>query len=282
MATFTLPETQCPIHLVDGLTQYQLLAYPAFSAWSNALCSSLSKQSDPTHGFHKSPYQLRKITIQAVDWFGTGPHKRLGFIKLIADISNDAGESLPGSIFMRGGSTAILLILQPDDVPSDQESEKYALLTVQPRPAAGTLGFAEIPAGMLDDSGTFAGAAAKEIEEETGILVREEDLVDMTQLVMLETDENNDGVEIGGSLQQGVYASPGGCDEFMPIFLYEKRMSRGELEGFQGKLTGLRVEGERITLKVVKLEDLWKEGARDGKTLAAWALYQGLKREGKI
>jgi ADP-sugar diphosphatase len=47
-------------------------------------------------------------------------------------------------------------------------------------------------------------------------------------------------------------------------------------------LTGLRNEGEKITLKVVKLGDLWKEGARDAKTLSAWALYHGLKKEGKI
>ena len=46
--------------------------------------------------------------------------------------------------------------------------------------------------------------------------------------------------------------------------------------------TGLRDEGEKITLKVAKLEDLWREGARDAKTLAAFALYQGLKSEGKI
>jgi ADP-sugar diphosphatase len=50
----------------------------------------------------------------------------------------------------------------------------------------------------------------------------------------------------------------------------------------QGRLTGLRKDGEKITLKLVPLKDLWKEGARDGKTLAAWALYEGLKKEGKI
>ena len=37
-----------------------------------------------------------------------------------------------------------------------------------------------------------------------------------------------------------------------------------------------------ITLRVVGYEDLWREGARDAKTLAAWALYEGLNREGAI
>jgi hypothetical protein len=37
-----------------------------------------------------------------------------------------------------------------------------------------------------------------------------------------------------------------------------------------------------ITLRVVRYEHLWKEGARDAKTLAAWALYEALTREGAI
>ena len=59
-------------------------------------------------------------------------------------------------------------------------------------------------------------------------------------------------------------------------------MPRKEIEELQGKLTGLREHGEKITLKVVPLADLWKEGLRDGKTLAAWALYQGLKQHGLL
>jgi ADP-sugar diphosphatase len=50
----------------------------------------------------------------------------------------------------------------------------------------------------------------------------------------------------------------------------------------RGKLTGERRQGEMITLRVVGYEDLWREGARDAKTLAVWALYEGLNREGAI
>lgn len=42
------------------------------------------------------------------------------------------------------------------------------LLTLQPRIPVPHLSFPELPAGMLDGSGNFAGTAAKEIEEETG------------------------------------------------------------------------------------------------------------------
>jgi len=83
-------------------------------------------------------------------------------------------------------------------------------------------------------------------------------------------------------LQKAVYPSAGGSDEFIPLFLCQKRMPRKDIEELQGKLTGLRDHGEKITLKVVPLEHLWKEGLRDGKTLAAWALYKGLQQEGKI
>lgn len=277
MATFNLPNTDppCPVKLTDNLTQDQILSYPAFKTWHSTLLYSLSLQSKPNHEFNKSPYALRQITIQSVDWFGSGDNKRLGFVKFQAEITNDNGEHLPGAVFMRGGAVAMLLILQPDDVPEQSEDDKHVLLTVQPRIAAGSLAFAEIPAGMLDDAGSFAGGAAKEIEEETGLVVKDDELIDLTALA-LQGDANLEG------LQNGVFTTPGACDEFVPVFLYQKRIPRAELDAFRGKLTGLREEGEKITLKVVRLEDLWREGARDAKTLSSWALYQGLKKEGRI
>ena len=135
----------------------------------------------------------------------------------------------------------------------------------------------ELPAGMLDDSGTFAGGAAKEIKEETGLEVPENQLVDLTQLALAELDQ-----KYGERLQKATYSSPGGSDEFLPIFLHERRMPRSQLQELQGKLTGLREDGEKITLKIVPLNELWKEGARDAKTLSALALYQGLKMKRKL
>lgn len=170
------------------------------------------------------------------------------------------------------------LLLQPDDVPPSAEHEKRAILTVQPRIPAGSLAFSEIPAGMLDDSGSFAGGAAKEIQEETGLTIPQSELIDMTSLALQSVPAHDDDE----TLQKAVYPSAGGSDEFIPLFLCQKRMPRGEIEGLQGRLTGLRQHGEKITLKVVPLKDLWREGLRDGKTLAAWALYRGLREEGKL
>jgi len=70
-----------------------------------------------------------------------------------------------------------------------------------------------------------------------------------------------------------------GCDEFLKIFAYRHRIDKGTLGEWKGRLTGLREDGEKITLKVVRLKDLWKE-THDAKALSAVALYDGLRREG--
>lgn len=169
-------------------------------------------------------------------------------------------------------------------MPLSRDEGKYAILTVQPRIPAGSLSFPEIPAGMLDNSGTFAGGAAKEIHEETGLSIPQDELIDMTSLALqsLQGSPGGHGDSDDETLQKAVYPSPGGSDEFIPFFLCQKRLPRKEIDDMQGRLTGLRQENEKITLKLVPLQDLWKEGLRDGKTLSAWAIYNGLKREGKL
>lgn len=274
MPTIILDGTSVPVP-VDYSTELnpdQLKSFPAFRTWLSSLTKSLQQHQQASHPFHKLPYALRSIKVQAVNFFGG---ERLGFVKLKADISNDNGETLPGSVFLRGGSVAMLLILQ-----AESSSDEYVILAVQPRIAAGTLGFVELPAGMLDDSGTFTGAAAKEIKEETGLDIEEEDLIDMTELSFRDRTQEQSSDE--PHLQKGIYPSPGGCDEFIPIFISRKKMPKKEIEALKGKLTGLREHGEKITLKICRLDELWKVGARDGKTLAAAALYEGLSREGKI
>ncbi|KAJ5908105.1 hypothetical protein N7495_000787 [Penicillium taxi] len=275
MSTFTIPGSEIRVNSTSDLTQDELLLFPAFKIWMSTLQHSLARQKTVSHEFHQNPYILRQIDIQSTDRFGGG---RLGFVKLKADVSNSLGEKLPGIVFLRGGSVGMLLILQPDHLPAEHDHGKRAILTVQPRIPAGSLAFSEIPAGMLDDSGTFSGAAAKEIQEETGLSVQQSELTDMTALALQSVNETANGEK----LQKAFYPSAGGSDEFIPLFLCQKRMPLKEIEQLQGKLTGLRKDGEMITLKLVPLENLWKEGLRDGKTLAAWALYRGLQQEGKL
>lgn len=164
------------------------------------------------------------------------------------------------------------VILQPDDVPEASETDKYLILTVQPRIPAGSLALAELPAGMIDDSGSFTGAAAKEIQEEIGLEIAQSQLIDLTSLAIPSSER----------LQRAVYPSPGGSDEFLAVLLHQRRIPQGQLRDWQGKLTGLRDHGEKITLRLVRLEDAWMEAGRDAKVLAGWALYEGLRRRGRI
>ena len=109
MSTFNLPNSTppIPVHIPSDLTQDQLLSFPAFKTWISTLQKSLSLQRNKSHTFNSAPYALRKIDVQSVDFFGGG---RLGFIKLKADVSNDNGEKLPGSVFLRGGSVGMMVI----------------------------------------------------------------------------------------------------------------------------------------------------------------------------
>lgn len=100
MCTFTLPNSkpEVSIHLTSDLSREQLLSFPAFQTWISTLQHSLSTQQNKSHSFHSAPYKLRNINIQSVDFFSG---KRIGFIKLKAEVSNDKGEKLPGSVFVR-------------------------------------------------------------------------------------------------------------------------------------------------------------------------------------
>ncbi|KAI9743390.1 MAG: hypothetical protein M1818_003236 [Claussenomyces sp. TS43310] len=275
MSTFILPGSDSvSVTLPSDLSKDQLLQFPAFRTWLSTLQSNLRRQAaSRDHEFHGHPYILRGIKVQSVDRFGGG--ERLGFVKLIADIKNDKNESLPGSVFLRGPSVAMMVILQPNDVEEGSETEKHVLLTLQPRIPAATLAMPELPAGMVD-GGTFSGSAAKEIREELGLEIPEEQLTNLTELSILHGDEK------GERIPRAVFPSAGGCDEYIPIFMHTRRVPRSQLKEWTGRLTGLRDHGEKITLKLVRLEDLWQEGARDAKALGAYALYQGLKSVGRL
>ncbi|KAI1779241.1 hypothetical protein F4818DRAFT_243595 [Hypoxylon cercidicola] len=280
MATFKLKSSDIPVKLPEGLSEEKLLAFSPFNNWVKTLSHSLSLQrASPAHPFHSDPYALRSVTIQSFDLFGALPNQRLGFLKLLADVSNGAGETLPGSVFLRGPSVAMLVMLIPDDVaPSREADERHVLLTVQPRVPAGSLAFVELPAGMVDEGGTFAGTAAQEIREELGLEIPAAELRCLSDMAA-EGSTIDDGDE---GLPAAMYPSAGGCDEHIPIYMHERRVPREQLKEWTGKLTGLREDGERITLKLVKMKDLWREGGRDAKCLAALALWEGLRRENKL
>ncbi|CEJ90387.1 hypothetical protein VHEMI06175 [[Torrubiella] hemipterigena] len=234
-----------PITLPNGLSRDRLDAFKPFTNWMKKMETSFSLQSNPSHPFHADPYT----------------------------VSNAAGETLPAGAFLRGPSVAMLVMLVPEDAVD--ESERYVVLTVQARIPAGSLAFVELPAGMVDDEGDFQGIAAKEIEQELGLTINAAELTCLSELAA----PADGGAE---DLPRAMFPSAGGCDEHITIFSYEKKVPRDTLASWTGKLTGLRESGEKITLKLVKMQDLWREGARDAKCLSALALWEGLRREGRI
>lgn len=106
MSSFSIPGFDLRVNSTPDLPRDDLLSFPAFKIWFATLQQSLARQQNPSHEFHDDPYILRGIDIQSIDRFGGG---RLGFVKLKADVSNGGGEKLPGSVFLRGGSVAMLV-----------------------------------------------------------------------------------------------------------------------------------------------------------------------------
>jgi hypothetical protein len=145
-----------PVRIPKDITQQQLLEFPAFKKWATTIKSSLASQhTENNHPSKDDPYKLISVKVQSVDYFG----ENIGFVKIIADVRNSEG-ALPGIVFLRGGSVAMLMILRP----SDSKNERWVVMTEQARIPAGSLRFMEIPAGMMDQHGTFKGAAAVESE----------------------------------------------------------------------------------------------------------------------
>lgn len=199
-------------------------------------------------------FSVRSILIQSVDFDTRGDKEsRVRFIKFKAAVTI-SGVDLEPVVFMRGGSVGILVILECEDT-----GEEYTLLTIQPRFPIGSSVFPEIIAGTLENDGTFAGGAARELEEEADIKITEEDLADLISLIY-------------GDRFKGVFPTAGGSDEFLRLFAYRQKVNREYLASLQGKCTGLACENEQITLKVVKLDDLVHE-APDAKALSALMLY---------
>ncbi|XP_062074156.1 nudix hydrolase 14, chloroplastic [Humulus lupulus] len=230
--------------------------------WS-AIDSSLFKQwlkniESETGILSGGDLSLEQVLIQGVDMFG----KRIGFLKFKADVlDKSTGKKVPGIVFARGPAVAILILL-------DSEDETYAVLTEQVRVPIGRL-VLELPAGMLDDDeGDIVGTAVREVEEETGIKLSVEDMIDLTAF-------------LDPSTGRSVIPSPGGCDEGLSMFLYRGQVDKGVIAQLEGKETGLRDHGELIKVRVVPYAKLWHMTA-DAKVLIAIALYEMAKREGLL
>jgi ADP-sugar diphosphatase len=116
------------VYLPDTLSadQFRLLlpeppskpafTFPALQNWLTNLLKNFDLQHNEQHPCHKHPFRLHEINVQAVDWFSS---TKIGFMKIRAKIETDAylhesdqavrADWLPGAVFLRGGSVAMLV-----------------------------------------------------------------------------------------------------------------------------------------------------------------------------
>jgi len=158
--------------------------------------------------FHENPYRLKSVTIQSVDRIG----ERVSLVKIKALVQNDErlngrAPTLPEIVSLRG-VVAVLMIVRP----SDTNTESWIIMTEQLRIASGSLRFLEIPAGVFDDDATFRGVGQDVIRR----AVHENELQDLGKLAFDQVERLDSKEE----LQIGMYPSPGGCNEFIIIYLW--------------------------------------------------------------
>ncbi len=181
------------------------------------------------------------------------PNGKLLFSFLDGNVSLSSmpGVKQPAVVVVRGGSVAILVV-----ITAKETGAKYGVLLKQSRFPIGNPEFSEIPAGMLDDkTKNFSGVAAKELQEETGIVI------DASQLI-----------PIGMA-----YTSPGLLDEFIEFYAVELGMPLAEIQSLQNRLTGNMEEGESICMKVGPLFEVVDECLSDCKSETAFLKYLRLR-----
>lgn len=190
--------------------------------------------------------------VEVTDIFMFGP--RVGLMRANVSITDRHGTSLPGALFLRGDSVAILVILQ-----SKRWCEDHVMLTCQPRVASGTM-TCELPAGMFDDDEDAQNVAKKELFEEVGL-----------------------ANAVLHHLDVVTYPSVGASDErvhfFYTIIDFDSLdMNKQDTLLNESIVRGCSEEGEQITTHIVSLSEAMAR-ASDMKLLAAVALYQQKKQK---
>ncbi|KAA6364868.1 MAG: nudix hydrolase [Streblomastix strix] len=200
---------------------------------------------------------IKHIHFQNVDKSGGGKIMFVKF-KCQAYYMNEP-KPIPGIILLRGGAVSCLIELICGD-------KTFGLLVQQPRLAVGRCTL-EAVAGMLDQD-KVSGAVMKEVEEETGIVVQYQDLIDRTKCAH-------------GEMLQGMESMVGLSDEYLRLYLCRLSVTSDEMKQLEGRITGLRDHGEYITLKILPWDQIWRE-TPDAKTLCSMFLREQLMKTGEI
>jgi 8-oxo-dGTP pyrophosphatase MutT (NUDIX family) len=137
----------------------------------------------------------------------------------------------------------------------------YTVLVVQDRLQTGQCGFQELTAGMCEGDESLLDTVIREAREELGLTIERESLTNIGKSLW--------GMDPSDHPQ--MYTSPGFSSEIIHVFTYCENVSADFLESLRNRRTGLKSEGESITLKVIPLAELVRH-TRDMKSLAAYML----------
>jgi len=187
-------------------------------------------------------FTVSKIEIQSADVISF----RVRFIKMKATITDKAGQPVPGVIFLRGRSIAVLLVLT-----NETDRKKWVVITEHQRPAVGEYRHKEIPVGM-DDGGPL-GTVRDLIENEIGI-TDEFHPINMNEAIFGE--------------DKPIYTSPGATDEGMRFYLVEHKVTTEQFNAIKEKSKS----GSILALKLVPLDSVAEE-CNDAKSILAVHLY---------
>lgn len=204
----------------------------------------------------KDSFDVRSLHIVHADLRGKLHNRRPLFIKLEADAFDEQGNKMHGITLLRGHAVAILPVIR-------YNGEDHLLLVEQPRFPSGERHSLEIPAGMLDDSEDPAEVACKEMQEETGLIVQKEDLINL--------------LPADSSASEGLIISGGLMDERIFLYALEREVSGDEFMQLQNRRQTWDHEGEHIINRLVPLREA-PGLLQDSKCFAALWFYQLIRQ----
>jgi ADP-sugar diphosphatase len=198
--------------LEASLNEPNLFQSPLFTTWAKKVES---------HG-----NVIKNVEIKSIITRGTN---RIYSAFIDVELLTPEGQKLNRCILLRGPSVAVIPVLLFED-------QEYILLTKQRRIIDGDYSF-EVPAGAHDPStGTPRENAALELEEETGLKVNPNDLIQI----------NKTPLKVCESL----------LDETVHFFGYVKSCSLEELEELKTRSSGVHSDQEYIALALVPIAEL--------------------------
>ena len=163
--------------------------------------------------------------MQPIDITAKKSGKEVLFALVRADIKDPEGHELLPLVLIRGAAVVIVPVIENVDTGICR------FLMVRQRRSGNGHNSLEFPAGMLDDEVAHpAKVAIKELKEETGLDLKENELIPLTD--------------------KPLYSSPGLSDESIFFYAAHVLLTNEEMEDLNGRLTGVSEEGERIRVEL--------------------------------